>query len=103
MGDEFIDVPRGSSCLREHYSPRMGNLRVAFIVIALALIAANAVAQTKKNVVFLGDSLTAGYGVDPDDAFPALIEKKNAKEHLPYHFENAGGSGGTNPRRLRPI
>ncbi|MFL6538938.1 MAG: arylesterase [Chthoniobacterales bacterium] len=81
----------------------MGNLRVAFIVIALALIAANAVAQTKKNVVFLGDSLTAGYGVDPDDAFPALIEKKIAEQHLPYHVENAGVSGDTTAGGLSRI
>src|SRR3954453_7627889 len=95
MGDEFIDVPRGSSCLREHHSTRMGNLRVAFIVIALAFIALNAAAQSEKNVVFLGDSLAAGYGVDPSDAFPALIEKKIEDQHLPYRVQNAGVSGDT--------
>lgn len=33
------------------------------------------VGQT-RTLVFLGDSLTAGYGVDRDAAFPALIEAR---------------------------
>ena len=81
----------------------MGNLRAAFVVVAFALIAANAVAQTEKNVVFLGDSLTAGYGVNPNDAFPALIEKKIEEQHLPYRVENAGVSGDTSAGGLRRI
>ncbi len=30
----------------------------------------------KKTIVFFGNSLTAGYGLSPDEAFPALIQKK---------------------------
>ena len=81
----------------------MGNLRAAFIVVALALVAANAAAQTEKNIVFFGDSLTAGYGVNPGDAFPALIEKKIEEQHLPFHVENAGVSGDTSAGGLRRI
>jgi len=28
-----------------------------------------------KTILFFGDSLTAGYGLSPDVAFPALVEK----------------------------
>ena len=31
----------------------------------------------KKTIVFFGNSLTAGYGLSPSEAFPALIQKKN--------------------------
>ena len=31
---------------------------------------------TKKTIVFFGNSLTAGYGLTPSEAFPALIQKK---------------------------
>ncbi len=48
-----------------------------------------------KSVVFLGDSLSAGYGVKPTEAFPALIEEKIRAAHLPYRVENAGLSGDT--------
>src|SRR3982074_827418 len=33
-------------------------------------------------VLFFGTSLTPGYGLDPEQAFPSLIEKKTAAEGL---------------------
>jgi acyl-CoA thioesterase I len=48
-----------------------------------------------KNIVFFGNSLTAGYGVDPTDAFPALIQNKVDSLHIPYKVINAGLSGET--------
>ena len=35
-----------------------------------------ATATATKNILFFGNSLTAGYGVDPTQAFPALIQQK---------------------------
>lgn len=49
----------------------------------------------KKTIVFFGNSLTAGYGVSPDQAFPALIQKKIDSLGLPYQVVNAGVSGET--------
>lgn len=51
--------------------------------------------STEKNILFFGNSLTAGYGVSPVEAFPALIGKKIDSLHLPYHIVNAGLSGET--------
>ena len=51
--------------------------------------------EAKKNIVFLGNSLTAGYGVDPSQAFPALIQAKLDSLQLPYQVINAGLSGET--------
>jgi acyl-CoA thioesterase-1 len=48
-----------------------------------------------KNIIFYGNSLTAGYGVDPSEAFPALIQKKIDSLKLPYQVINAGLSGET--------
>ena len=48
-----------------------------------------------KTVVFFGNSLTAGYGVDPTQAFPALIQQKIDSLKLPYKVINAGVSGET--------
>ncbi len=44
-------------------------------------------------VVFLGDSITAGYGVDADQAFPALIRDALAKDGIDIDSVNAGTSG----------
>jgi len=54
-------------------------------------------------VLFFGTSLTAGLGLDPDQAFPALIEKKAAADGLPIKVVNAGLSGETTAGAARRI
>lgn len=49
----------------------------------------------KKNILFFGNSLTAGLGVEPEEAFPALIEDKIDSLNLLYKITNAGLSGET--------
>jgi acyl-CoA thioesterase I len=49
----------------------------------------------KKTIVFFGNSLTAGYGISPSEAFPALIQNKIDSLNLPYKVINAGVSGET--------
>lgn len=48
-----------------------------------------------KNIVFFGNSLTAGYGVEPTEAFPAIIQNKIDSLQLAYKVINAGLSGET--------
>src|SRR5204863_1642640 len=48
-----------------------------------------------KTIVFFGNSLTAGYGLSPSQAFPAIIQKKIDSLGLPYKVINAGVSGET--------
>lgn len=53
-------------------------------------------AQTMKKILFFGNSLTAGYGLEePTDAFPSLIQQKIDSLNLPYKVVNAGLSGET--------
>ncbi|AOW16522.1 arylesterase [Polaribacter vadi] len=51
---------------------------------------------TTKRIVFFGDSLTAGYGLDDvEDAFPGIIQSKIDSLDLPYTVVNSGISGET--------
>ncbi|BAU53884.1 Esterase TesA precursor [Mucilaginibacter gotjawali] len=53
-------------------------------------------ASSAKTVLFFGDSLTAGYGLDDQSqAFPAVVQNKIDSAKLPYHVVNAGVSGET--------
>lgn len=54
-------------------------------------------------VVFLGTSLTAGLGLDPDEAYPALIERRLERLRLPWQAVNAGVSGETSAGALRRL
>jgi acyl-CoA thioesterase I len=60
-------------------------------------------ANERGRVVFLGTSLTAGLGVDPEQAYPALIQAKLDSAGLPYEAVNAGVSGETSAGALRRI
>lgn len=52
--------------------------------------------EKTKTVLFFGDSLTAGYGLeDPESAFPYLVEQKIDSLKLPYKVVSAGLSGET--------
>lgn len=52
-------------------------------------------------ILFLGTSLTAGYGVDPSLAFPALIQRMLDSAGYRYRVVNAGVSGETSAGALR--
>jgi len=54
-------------------------------------------------VLFFGTSLTAGLGLDPEQAFPSLIEKKALAEGIPIKVVNAGLSGETTAGAVRRI
>ncbi|WP_344765293.1 arylesterase [Pedobacter ginsengiterrae] len=51
--------------------------------------------KTVKNILFFGTSLTAGYGLDPSEAYPALVQNRIDSLKLPYKVINGGLSGET--------
>lgn len=59
--------------------------------------------QAPGTILFLGNSLTAGYGVDPDDAFPALVGERIRDRGWSWRVVNAGVSGETSAGGLRRI
>jgi acyl-CoA thioesterase-1 len=72
------------------------------VILALWLAAALGAAET-KTIVFFGDSITAGYGVDPDEAYPAVIQRKINEAGRPWRVVNAGLSGETTAGGLRRL
>jgi acyl-CoA thioesterase-1 len=54
-------------------------------------------------VLFLGDSLTAGYGLTAEEAFPALVQRRIDEEGLSFRVVNAGVSGDTSAGGRRRI
>jgi acyl-CoA thioesterase-1 len=49
----------------------------------------------KKRIIFFGDSLTAGYGLEEQDAYPSLIQQMLDSLGFAYQSVNAGLSGET--------
>tara|TARA_R100001143_G_scaffold58746_1_gene56816 strand:+ start:26363 stop:26941 length:579 start_codon:yes stop_codon:yes gene_type:complete len=60
-------------------------------------------AQETKTILFFGDSITAGYGIDSENAFPALIQNKLDSLNYDYRAVNAGLSGETSAGGLRRV
>jgi acyl-CoA thioesterase-1 len=98
-----LTVAEAAFCLADGDTARMRNLMRRNFWLALAaffLVARSAFGGT---ILFLGDSLAAGLGVEEKQAFPTLIEERIQAEHLPFEVINAGQSGDTTAGGLRRV
>ena len=78
--------------------------RILTIIVLLFLVPTLLYSQdSTKRILFFGDSITAGYGIDTDNAFPALIQQKIDSLNWNYKAVNAGLSGETSAGGLRRI
>lgn len=57
----------------------------------------------RRTILFLGTSLTAGLGLDPDSAYPQQIQRKIDASGLSYQVVNGGVSGETSAGLLRRL
>lgn len=81
---------------------------VAAVAAFLGCPSAAAAAESDRampTIIFFGDSLTAGYGLDnpAGEAYPALIQRKLEAEKLSWRAVNAGLSGETSAGGLRRV
>ena len=59
--------------------------------------------EQSKAILFFGDSLTAGYGIDPAYAFPTLVQEKIRANGWNFQVFSAGVSGETTAGGLRRV
>jgi acyl-CoA thioesterase-1 len=93
-------------CLGARNTP---GLLILFLFVLLVVVSCSNESSTPKNasgsqrsdegdggtIVAVGDSLTAGYGVDETEAYPALLEKRLLSDGYSFKVINAGVSGET--------
>src|SRR2546430_1852475 len=95
---EFLTYPKMKQTM-----PAILAIALGVSIFSLAQGAETPASSPRKTVVFLGDSLTAGLGVQPTEAFPALVAEKIRAAGLSYEVGNAGLSGDTSAGGLRRI
>jgi len=71
--------------------------------ILLSAAVSTTLAAEPRRVVIFGDSITAGYNLEPTEAYPALLQEKIKAEGLDHVVINAGLSGDTTAGGLRRI
>jgi acyl-CoA thioesterase-1 len=85
----------------------MRKAQFAFAAVLLAALPPGGPLRAGEShtLVFFGDSLTAGYGLDDplQEAYPALIQQRVDSEPLPWKVVNAGLSGDTTAAGLRRV
>lgn len=57
----------------------------------------------RPRVVILGDSISAGLGISPTDAFPGVLQRKVDQAGLNFEIVNAGVSGDTSAGGVRRL
>ena len=78
-------------------------VRAAAVALMALVLAASPASAAERVIVALGDSLTAGLGVAPDEAYPALLQARLVREGYPHRVVNAGVSGDTSAGGLRRV
>lgn len=73
---------------------------ILFVLISMSVSSQD---LKKKTILIFGDSIAAGYGLEPQQAFPALIQNKIDSLGLNYEVINGGLSGETSAGGLRRI
>ena len=76
---------------------------VLAVALTGALVAPARAQAPERVIVVLGDSLTAGFGVAVDEAFPARLQARLRKEGYVYRVVNGGVSGDTTAGGLRRV
>ncbi len=64
-------------------------------LLLFALFCSTAPAFAARTILVMGDSLSAGYGIRPEQAWPSLLGKRLAEKHLDYSVANLSISGET--------
>ena len=95
-----LGMPLTFTLSHNKFQSSMSRIILSLLLPAILLTAA---ASEPKRILVLGDSIAAGYGLDPDEAFPGLIDEKIRKAGLNYSVVNAGVSGDTTAGGLRRI
>lgn len=79
----------------------MRRILTAFVVLLFPMLLYSQ--DAPKRILFFGDSITAGYGIDKEKAFPALIQQKIDSLGWDYKAVNGGLSGETSAGGLRRV
>ncbi|MBD65532.1 MAG: arylesterase [Halobacteriovoraceae bacterium] len=74
-------------------------IKLAFFPLFI-LLCLNSVAFGAHKIVFIGDSLTEGYGIEQKYSYPQLVEQKLKKEGVSVEVINGGVSGSTSASGL---
>lgn len=82
-------------CTTENTRTTDGESAVAGAKTDIDSAASSEAATQRKTIVFFGNSLSAGYGLDPAQGFVGLIEQRIDSLKLNYKVINAGNSGET--------
>jgi acyl-CoA thioesterase I len=88
-------LARAAAAVRTVSLSLRGLLVVAAMLTVVASWPLSASAAQPIKIVALGDSLTAGWGLSPEEAFPARLQRALAARGLAVEIANAGVSGDT--------
>lgn len=76
---------------------------VKFFGLLIIMLISSATAMAQPTLLLVGDSISAGYGIEAEQGWVALLQKKLIAERLNYRIVNASISGDTSAGGLARI
>jgi acyl-CoA thioesterase I len=111
-----MDFVNPQTSIKSHYGSRsttvpyddnqMGKSKFLLSLAAVLVATAFLFGQERPRIVCFGDSLTAGYGLDPGESYPDLLQRELDRRGYRYRVVNRGVSGDTTQdglSRLGPV
>jgi acyl-CoA thioesterase-1 len=98
-----IVLTMSAGCTSENKPAAQGNAQAADTTTLAGPATASSTNAGQQVILFLGTSLTAGLGLDPDSAYPARIQQKLDSAGMKFEVVNAGVSGETAAGLLRRL
>jgi acyl-CoA thioesterase-1 len=99
----LMKVPKVKTFMSLTQLDTIGPTTRAVLFIGALLFLSAAAAPQPKNILFLGDSITAGYGLELAQSYSALIQAKIDANKWPFKAINAGQSGDTSAGGLNRL
>lgn len=91
--ERLIDLSMGLS--NQEWSPILRRMKLIISVYVAFMVAVAQAFAAEPSILMLGDSLTAGYGLEPSEALPLKLEQTLRAEGVAVTIVNAGVSGDT--------
>lgn len=84
-----------AALIRKHAKMTFMKIKIIALLFFFAITALAETKQDKKVILFLGDSLTEGYGIDESKAYPVLVGQELKKDGINVEVLNGSVSGST--------
>jgi acyl-CoA thioesterase I len=99
----YIRFSGSDRSLLRHYTVDVDVWRRILVSLYLLIVSSPLLAASRPQIICYGDSITAGHGLNPGQAYPDALQRDLDLRGYPYKVSNMGTSGATTKDALANV